>query len=123
LAAGITWTLMIASAPWAGRFGHTSVIDAAGAIYVIGGDGDSDAGLTDYHDVWVSTDGGAGPDSVLGIVGGGTTGVTQGLLGRYSGALSSRAGSSGVLEGDARGNALYGYSGEHTPGASRVSAR
>jgi hypothetical protein len=30
------------------------VIDAAGAIYVIGG-----LGSTYYHDVWVSTDGGA----------------------------------------------------------------
>jgi hypothetical protein len=33
------------------------VIDAAGAIYVIGG-----AHPTDYKDVWVSTDGGAWPD-------------------------------------------------------------
>ncbi len=30
------------------------MVDAAGAIYVIGG-----YGGTDYHDVWVSTDGGA----------------------------------------------------------------
>jgi hypothetical protein len=30
------------------------VVDAAGAIYVIGG-----SGGTYYHDVWVSTDGGA----------------------------------------------------------------
>ena len=46
---------MIASAPWAARYGHTSVIDAAGAIFVIGGYG------TDYlNDVWVSTDGGTG---------------------------------------------------------------
>jgi hypothetical protein len=28
---------VIASAPWAARSGHTSVVDAAGAIYVIGG--------------------------------------------------------------------------------------
>jgi hypothetical protein len=53
--AGATWTRVIASAPWAARYGHTSVIDAAGAIYVIGGYG------TDYlNDVWVSTVGGAG---------------------------------------------------------------
>ena len=46
---------MTASAPWAARYGHTSVVDAAGAIYVIGGYG------TDYlNDVWVSTVGGAG---------------------------------------------------------------
>ena len=55
MAAGVTWTLVIAKARWAGRYGHTSVIDAAGAIYVIGG---SD-GFTYYKDVWVSADGGA----------------------------------------------------------------
>jgi hypothetical protein len=45
------------TAPWAGRSGHTSVIDAAGAIYVIGGSG---TGYTTcFADVWVSTDGGA----------------------------------------------------------------
>ncbi len=56
-AAGATWTSRTASAPWARRFGHTSVIDYAGTIYVIGG-----FGLTApvYHqDVWASTDGGA----------------------------------------------------------------
>jgi len=54
LAAGVTWALVIASAPWAGRHGHASVIDAAGAIYVLGG-----LGSTDYRDVWASTDTGA----------------------------------------------------------------
>ncbi len=44
------------TAPWAARFGHTSVVDAAGAIYVIGGYG---GGGTTFHDVWASTDGGA----------------------------------------------------------------
>ena len=38
------------TAPWAARRYHTSVVDAAGAIYVIGGL---------YNDVWASTDGGA----------------------------------------------------------------
>jgi hypothetical protein len=51
------------------------VIDAAGAIYVIGGVGSSNGTLTFYHDVWVSTDGGARPDSV-----GGGRGGTQGVL-------------------------------------------
>jgi hypothetical protein len=41
------------------------VVDAAGAIYVIGGDYD-DRGETNFHDVWASTDGGARPDSVQG---------------------------------------------------------
>ena len=64
---------MIASAPWAARAYHTSVIDAAGAIYVIGGtDG------TYLNDVWVSTDGGARPDS--GGVVGGTRGTALGTL-------------------------------------------
>ncbi len=59
-AAGVTWTLLIASAPWARRYRHTSVVDAAGAIFVIGGLGD---GFTYCQDVWASTDGGARPDS------------------------------------------------------------
>ncbi len=55
VSAGMSWALVIASAPWAVRFGHTSVIDAAGAIYVIGGTGYPSV----YNDVWVSTDKGA----------------------------------------------------------------
>ncbi len=70
--AGVTWTSRTASAPWAARFGHTSVVDAAGAIYVIGGGN----GSTGYQDVWASSDGGA--DRTL--LGGG-----RGVLGGYSG--------------------------------------
>ena len=55
LAAGATWTSRTTSAPWAVRAEHTTVIDAAGAIYVIGGQ----ASGTFYQDVWASTDGGA----------------------------------------------------------------
>jgi hypothetical protein len=55
VAAGVRWTNRTTSAPWDGRRGHTSVIDAAGAIYVIGGSSLS----TYYRDVWASTDGGA----------------------------------------------------------------
>ena len=48
-----------ANAPWAGRRYHTSVVDAAGAIYVLGGD----SGGGDYrNDVYASTDGGARPN-------------------------------------------------------------
>ncbi len=61
-AAGATWTSRTTNAPWAARRHHASVIDAAGAIYVIGGDGG--LGDTNFQDVWVSTDGGARPDSV-----------------------------------------------------------
>jgi hypothetical protein len=49
---------MIAKAPWAARARHTTVIDAAGTIYVIGGVGGAD-GDTVYNDVWASTNGGA----------------------------------------------------------------
>ncbi len=38
------------------------MVDAAGAIYVIGGCNDGSS--TFYKDVWISTDGGARPDSV-----------------------------------------------------------
>jgi hypothetical protein len=54
------------------------VIDAAGAIYVIGGY--SFLGDTTYNDVWVSTDGGARPDSVGG---GGRGGAPQGCCWGY----------------------------------------
>ena len=42
------------------------MIDAAGAIYVIGGGGFNG---TFFNDVLASTDGGARPDSVQGVVG------------------------------------------------------
>jgi hypothetical protein len=63
LAAGAMWRCRTASAPWAGRRDHTSVVDAAGAIYVIGGRGFNN---TFFNDVWASTDGGARPASVGG---------------------------------------------------------
>ncbi len=53
-AAGIAWTSRTLKAGWAARFGHTSVVDAAGAIYVIGGYNGNV-----IQDVWASTDGGA----------------------------------------------------------------
>ncbi len=56
--AGVNWTSRTANAEWAARAYHTSVVDAAGAIYVIGGIG----GDFVYNDVWASTDGGAWPD-------------------------------------------------------------
>ncbi len=74
LAAGFTWTSRTTSAPWAVRSGHTSVVDAAGAIYVIGGE----SWNSYLQDVWVSTDGGVRPDSV---------GGWSEVLGGYSGVL------------------------------------
>ncbi len=51
------------TAPWAARDGHSTVVDArTRAIYVIGGYN----GTTYFNDVFVSTDGGALPDSAGG---------------------------------------------------------
>ncbi len=55
--AGRTFTNRTLKAEWAARSSHTSAIDVAGAIYVIGGSGNN--GYTFYNDVWASTDGGA----------------------------------------------------------------
>ncbi len=77
LAAGVTWTSRTLAAEWGGRRHHTTVIDAAGAIYVIGGTGSG----PDYNDVWSSTDGGARPYSVGGWSGGTPGGCTQGTTG------------------------------------------
>ncbi len=81
------------TAPWAARFGHTSVIDAAGAIYVIGGRN----GTGYSNDVWASTDGGARAG-----LGGGSGGTPGGYYGGWSGVLgvlNVLAGYLGVLRG------------------------
>ncbi len=99
VAAGASWTSRTTSAPWAARYGHTTVIDAAGAIYVIGGYGGMHGSTSIYfNDVLVSTDGGADR--------------TQAVLGGYSRVLPSIRGylvvprcTKGVLR------ALEGYSG------------
>ena len=54
-AAGRTFANRALKAEWAARYAHTSVVDAAGAIYVLGGE--SNTGY--FQDVWASTDGGA----------------------------------------------------------------
>jgi hypothetical protein len=95
-AVGVTWTSRTMTAPWAARHSHTSVVDAAGAIYVIGGI-DIYSGDTDFNDVWLSTHGGARPDVESGRVM--PQGVMQGVLGRYLGVLSGTQEYSGVLEG------------------------
>jgi hypothetical protein len=50
------------------------VVDAAGAIYILGGNGD-------LNDVWVSTDGGARAGLSLGVVGGVLEGMLRGSIG------------------------------------------
>jgi hypothetical protein len=66
------------TAPWAARYEHTTVVDAAGAIYVIGGQGSGTE--TYYNDVWVSTDGGARAGLRRGGSGGTTGGSTRGVV-------------------------------------------
>ncbi len=78
-AAGILWTSRTATAQWPARYAHTSVITAAGAIYVIGGNGGGPF-FRYLQDVWVSTDGGAQPGLFQG-------GGIRGLLRGYSGVL------------------------------------
>ncbi len=56
LAAGAMWKSRMTSAPWAAREGPSTVIDAAGAIYVIGGES---GGNNLLNDVLKSADGGA----------------------------------------------------------------
>ncbi len=56
-AAGVTWKRLIRSAPWDARYYHSTVIDAAGAIYVLGGY--NGGTFTHYKDVWMCTPGGA----------------------------------------------------------------
>jgi hypothetical protein len=80
--AGILWTSRTLAALWAARYAHTSVITAAGAIYVIGGRGGGPS-FRYLQDVWVSTDGGAQPGlfqggSIRGLLRG-----TQGYLEGY----------------------------------------
>jgi hypothetical protein len=81
-AAGETWTSRTTNAPWAARYLHTTVIDAAGAIYVIGG-----YSGTYCKDVWVSTDGGADR----------TRGVLDWYLRALEGTFVVHRGYSGIL--------------------------
>jgi hypothetical protein len=94
LAAGVTWASRTVSAPWAARHAHTSVIDAAGAIYVIGGQSG-----TVYNDVWMSTDGGARPDSVGGDGRGILKGYCRGTHGHQGGTLGCEVGTEGYQGG------------------------
>ncbi len=67
----MTWASRTLAAQWAMRYLHTSVIDAAGAIYVIGGT------QPRYQDVWVSTDGGARSGLRQGAARGSTRGTMR----------------------------------------------
>jgi hypothetical protein len=77
------------------RAGHTSVVDAAGAIYVIGGYGGYPL---IFQDVWASTDG--GDDWTR-------AGDGLGALGGYSGVAGVLKGTKGVLSGTALYSGVY----------------
>ena len=99
----MTWTSRTTSAPWDAREAHTSVVDAAGAIYVLGGYSGNY-----LNDVWVGTDRGAraglsqGYCAVLGFSSrtfegaGGAIGCTHGIPAGTQEALNGYGGS-GVL--------------------------
>jgi hypothetical protein len=57
-AAGASWTAVKYNTPWGVRLTHTSVFDASGNIYVLGG---GNGFGSNYNDVWRSTDGGEAP--------------------------------------------------------------
>ncbi len=86
---------MSANASWAGRCGHTTVIDAAGNIYVMGGVGD---GIGNYfNDVWVGTNKGANRTQ------GYSAGTQEVLTGYTGGTQETLKGAQGVLKGCSRG--------------------
>ena len=74
------------------------MVDAAGAIYVIGGNS-QDGGGTTFRDVWASTDGGARAGLRRGGGrGGGTRGYYTSTQECYRGTLGDYRGTSGVLQ-------------------------
>ncbi len=104
-AAGVTWASRTLKAEWAGRFAHTSVIDAAGAIYVIGGQGKDRLSGTEYQDVWASSDKGARPEYTSPRLVRGTTGALWGYSGASPGYHRGhhKGAPQGVLRGTTRG--------------------
>jgi hypothetical protein len=96
LAAGASWTSRTLSAPWAARAEHTTVIDAAGAIYVLGGYGSPGS------DVWASTNGGTYRTSAFSGFPQVVRGYTAVLRGTKS-TKSTPKGTGGVIEGFLRG--------------------
>lgn len=93
VAAGKSWSNLVSSAPWANREYHTTVIDAAGAIYVIGGTSFNYANATDtetnYNDVWKSSDGGDPTRGLTGYPGGTQGSALERILRSTLGVISS----------------------------------
>ncbi len=103
------------------------MVDAAGAIYVLGGVGGKDPNYIYFNDVCVSTDGGAraglapggGRGGALGGYYRGTKGVLRVLKGTAEVLQGYCRGTAGVLQGVLQGY-CRGYSGG-TPGVLRGS--
>jgi hypothetical protein len=98
---------VIANAPWAGRSGHTTVIDVDGTMYLIGGAGETGF----FNDVWQSRDGGA--DRTRGLVMGTQRVLPGGVPRRSSRVLSGTLGYSAGSQMHSSGTqgVLYVYSG------------
>jgi hypothetical protein len=75
-AAGATWVRVTEHAEWEARSEHTTVIDATGTIYVLGGR--KFAGYKDLNDVWRGTAGGEARHAT------GASSVMIGLRGEWS---------------------------------------
>ncbi len=87
---------MNANASWPARRGHTTVIDAAGTIYLMGG---SDA-RNGFNDVWVGTNKGANRTQGHSA---GTQEVLIGYTGYTGGTQETLKGAQGVLKEASRG--------------------
>jgi hypothetical protein len=88
-----------ANASWPDRYGHTTVIDAAGNIYLMGG---LKAGPGDgyFNDVWVGTNKGANRTQGYSA---GTQEVLTGYTGYTGGTQESLKAAQGVLKEASRG--------------------
>jgi len=56
---GVSWTRILAAAPWGQRWGHGGFITSGGVLFVLGGSDLTNAvRIQTYHDLWASFDGG-----------------------------------------------------------------
>jgi hypothetical protein len=95
VAAGASFRLVTNQPPWAGRYGHTTVIDAAGNIYLMGGLGD---GFGNYfNDVWKGTN--FGENRTRGVL----RGYSRGANWVPGGTQETLKDAQGVLKGCSRG--------------------
>ncbi len=109
-AAGGTWTCLLANAPWPARYRHTTVIDAAGTIYLMGGAVARGDQINVYNDVWVGTNNGANST---------TQGHSQSTHGALKGYLYRR----GTLKGHSALQLPHGHTRTHIRTRTHTRAR